>query len=176
MASRDREIDDIEAFLSEEKRLQGPHPAWGRSIYPKELSASWPVEDSLGVVRAEFRFRCPEEDRTTPSMSLLFRQQPIWRIDLGDDALLHLNPPIAERLGLPPTITGPHEHGWPDNAENIRGMTPPDWRLTVRRPISPQMRRLSQALPWLADRIRLLLEPSQRGFDVPPRSDLFGNS
>jgi hypothetical protein len=47
------------------------------------------------------------------------------------------------------------------------------WELPCRRPLAPQIRKLPQAIPWLAERINLTLNPDQRGFDVPPQAALF---
>jgi hypothetical protein len=37
----------------------------------------------------------------------------------------------------------------------------------------PQIRRLEQAVHWLGEQTNLALGREQRGFDVPPKSDLF---
>lgn len=172
-AARDAEIAAIDLFLAEEKRLEGAPPQWGPSERRNELQAVWLVADSLNVTRARLQFRCGRSDRRFPSFSLIFRGNPIWRIDLVAQDTRERNPPWARELGLPPVLLGSHGHEWPDNREHLRTM-PPDWTLPCRRPLPAAIRRLDQALPWFAERIRLELLPDQRGFDVPPQAELFG--
>ena len=127
----------------------------------------------MGVVRGQLRFRCFTNDTKHPSISLLFRNNAIWRIDVDGPEKLARNPPWAESLGLPATITGVHMHGWPDHREYMANPDVPWGNLPCRRPILDPIRTLIQALPWFADCVNLEIDPLQRGFDVPPQSDLF---
>jgi hypothetical protein len=164
------DIDEIDAFYSEAKRLQGPPPHWAENSRG-ELSASWNIEDSVGIVRAHLRFRCSRPYRQFPSFSLICRGNLVCRVDLVPATECKFNPVGAASLGLPAKVCGPHLHGWPDNREYVRsaglGHVP------YRRPLPIQVRRLPLAIFWLADQINLTIGPDQRGFDVPPQATLF---
>ncbi len=164
------DIDEVDAFFAEAQRLQGPPPLWTENSRG-ELSASWSVEDSIGIVRAHFRFRCPKFSRQWPSLSLIYRGNLVCRVDLVPQSESKPNPIGAASLGLPPMVIGSHFHGWTDNREYVRsaGLG----RMPYRRPLPPQVRRLSQAIYWLANEINLAIEQDQRGFDVPPQGSLF---
>jgi hypothetical protein len=107
-----------------------------------------------------------------PSVSLIFRNNPVWRIDIDAAANAHWNPYWAHSLGLDPVVRGPHAHERRDNRGHVLNIFP-EWDMPCKRPIPKSIRRLSQALPWFATRINLELKPEQRGFDVPPQAELF---
>jgi hypothetical protein len=165
------DILEIDAFMAELKSLQGPPPTWQDAGRPGELSATWNVADAIGVVRAQLRFRCPKHQRQWPSISLVYRQALIYRVDLVPPTECKPNPIGAHALGLPATVCGPHCHSWPDNRSYVHSAGP--GHMPYRRPIHAQVRRLPQALLWLAVEINLNVEPDQRGFDVPPQGELF---
>lgn len=170
-ALREVDAEEIDRFLAEEKHLDGTEPMWQEASRPGELSAVWNVRDSLGISRAHLRFRHPKAWRAGPSVSVIFRNQAIWRIDLVEPEACKFNPPGAERLGLPPVVYGSHCHTWPDNRAYL--LSQDQWALPYRRPLDGPIRRLPQAIASLAGAINLVLEPHQRGFDVPPQADLF---
>ena len=172
-AMRNSEVAAVDAFLSDRKQLRGGPPTWQQSEHRvRELHAVWGIQDSLGIERAQLRFRCYSNNRLFPSVSLIFRSKPIWRIDIVPMDECKFNPPWARRLGLPATVCGPHGHEWRDNREHIlREYT--TWDIPCRRPLPLNVRRLTQVIPWFAEQIALDLHPDQRGFDVPPQSDLF---
>jgi hypothetical protein len=169
-AIRDTEAAEIDAFLAEEKRLEGV-PLWHDSAFPGEKDAVWNIHDSLDIVRATLRFRCPLRARAWPSMSLVFRGNAIWRIDLVAPGAWKPNPAGAAALGLPPHVWGSHSHTWYDNRDHL--LSQDQWGLPYRRPLPVAIRRLPQAIASLAADVNLLLEPDQRGFDVPPQAELF---
>jgi hypothetical protein len=113
------DIDEIDAFYSEAKRLQGPAPHWAENSR-SELSASWNIEDSIGIVRAHLRFRCSRPYRQFPSFSVICRGNLVGRVDLVPATECKFNPVGAASLGLPAQVCGPHLHGWPDNREYVR--------------------------------------------------------
>jgi hypothetical protein len=164
------EVAEVDAFLADEKTLEGV-PVWRESPRPRELSAVWNIQDSLGIGRASLRFRCPRVTRAWPSISLIFRGNPIWRIDLVAADAWKPNPPGAAALGLPPEVRGSHSHTWIDNRAYI--LSQDLWGLPYRRPLPVAIRRLPQAVASLAAAINLLLGDDQRRFDVPPQTDLF---
>jgi hypothetical protein len=100
------DIEEIDAFVAEPKHLQGPLPQWRVSTRPGEYEATWNIEDSIGIVRAQLRFRCPKANRSCPSVSLVFRGSPIWRIDLELPDVWKLNPLDAQTIGLPARLQG----------------------------------------------------------------------
>jgi hypothetical protein len=171
-ASRASDVASVDEWLLASKRLVGGHPSW-RDGFSTERQAIWLIEESNGVRRAQLRFRVPLRHRTSPSISVLFRDRVIWRLDLVDGVVVKYNPPSAEALGLPAIVRSTHEHRWDDNRDHILGGAP--WgQLPNRRPCAVQLRRLPQALPALAANINLTILPENRDFDVPPPTDLFG--
>ena len=144
---------------------------WRDSVWPGEKDAVWHIIDSLDIVRATLRFRCPRLARAWPSVSLVFRGNAIWRIDLVASDTWKPNPAGAAALDLPPKVRGSHSHTWPDNRAHL--LRQDQWGLPYRRPLPVAVRRLPQAIATLAADVNLILEPDQRGFDVPPQTDLF---
>lgn len=165
------DIAAADEYLAERKALHGPIPQWRKSTFDGEQEAIWNIEDSVGILRGQLRFRFPRPFRAFPSISVIFRTNSIWRIDLAPPDLCKSNPFGAMQLGLPATVCGSHGHEWPDNRDFV--LRSPTWHLPHRRPIQPQIKRLPQALYFLADQINLVINSDQRGFDVPPQSDLF---
>ncbi|HLH49233.1 MAG TPA: hypothetical protein VKV96_07830 [Roseiarcus sp.] len=170
-ASRASDVKAVDAFLEEVgKTLQGAPPPWIPGRDGIELMAIWNIEDSLGIVRAHLRFRVDPQNRSYPSVSLIFRNNSAWRIDLEASTVCKPNPLWAQAVGAPSTVCGSHCHSWPDNRDHILGQEL--WELPCRSPLPPQVRRLPQAVLWLAERVNLTLSPDQRDFDVPPQASL----
>jgi hypothetical protein len=169
-AGRQMDVDEIDAFYAEAKRLQGPPPHWAENSRG-ELSASWNIEDAIGIVRAHLRFRCSRQHRQFPSVSVIYRGGLVYRLDLVDPSECKFNPLGALALNLPAKVCGPHIHGWDDNREYVRSVGL--GHMPYRRPLPAQVRRLPQAMLWLAESINLAVAPDQRGFDVPPQAYLF---
>jgi hypothetical protein len=165
------EIDEIDAFLCEPKRLQGSPPLWQKASWGDDWEAIWNIEDSLGIVRGQLRCRFPRPYREFPSLSIIFRGNPVYRVDFTPPEICKSNPLTAALHGLPARVCGSHCHTWEDNRDFV--LSADIWWLPCRRPIQPQIRRLPQALYWLADQVNLEVGSEQRGFDVPPQTDLF---
>ena len=169
-AAVDAEIAAINEFLDQPKRLRGLLPIWGKTGFSQELGASWPIEDDIGVILAQLKFRCWPSRTSYPSLNLIMRRRLVWRIDLVPPDEQKANPIWAQSFGLPGIVRGSHGHEWPDHQENVRQTG--DWQLLARRPLPHNITTLEQLLPWFAGRINLELESGQRGFDVPPQSEL----
>ena len=170
---RSSEVQAVDAFLLEPKRLREGLPLWVQPEYRmREIHATWLIIDLLGSERAQPRFRCPSLRRKYPSVSVIFRTHTVWRVDIVPPNECKYNPIWAERLGLPSTVCGPHGHEWPDNRDHLL-KEHTTWVIPCRRPLPPGIRRLEQVLPWLCDRVGIELLPEQRGFEVPPQHDLF---
>lgn len=171
-AVRDAEILEVNAFVAERKRLRGPPPLWFPSGWKTELQSVWIVEDLQGVARAQLRLVCQRSANPYPTINLVFRNHPIWRVEIEDPPKPHFNPLWAAALGLPPIVTGSHEHSWPDNRDHVATIAP-DWEIPARRPLKPQVRRMPQALASFASAINLELDSVQHMFDVPSQSEMF---
>ena len=169
-AAMDAEIAVVNEFLDQPKKLRGLRPKWAKSGFSQEWAASWQIENDIGVVRAQLKFRCWPTRPSYPSLNLIMRQRPVWRIDLVPPDQQEANPIWAQRLELPGIVRGSHCHEWTDNREYIRQTG--DWQLPARRPLPHNITTLEQLLPWFAERINLELGPDQRGFDVPPQAEL----
>jgi hypothetical protein len=172
-AAREAEVLDVDALLGEPKRLAASIPAWNLTARRTSYDASWTVEDVNGVARAQLRFNCRRSANPCPTIVLVWRSRPIWRIELADSSSSHRNPPWARRIRLPPIVSGPHEHRWPDNREHVR-RTAPYWDIPGRRPLTgPASAGLPQALAAFASAINLTIDSSQSAFDVPPQGEMF---
>jgi hypothetical protein len=168
----EKECAAVDDFLSRDKFLVGSPPQWRVSSRQADYEAIWNIQNDLGIEVGQLRFRCPRASAQWPSASLLFQGNPVYRVDLVDGKECKFNPYDAGAYGLQPRVCGPHEHNWKDNRYHVL-MNGFDG-LPYRRSIQPQIRRVEQILPWLADQIRLKLDPAQRLFDGPPQRELFG--
>jgi hypothetical protein len=83
---------EIDAFLAEPKTLQGPLPQWSEGSRKGESSASWNLEGSIGIVRAELRFRCATQRRQFPSIAVLYKQVLAFRVDIVPPDECKMNP------------------------------------------------------------------------------------
>lgn len=152
------------------KRLSGAPPEFGMSTFNRdgqyEREAIWPIADSLGVVTTgQLRFVVRPGLQLGPSISVIFNRQALARLDFVPPQECEPNPLWAASLGLPATVCGPHFHGWQHNRLHV--LQRERWELPCREALAPQLRRFEQALPWLADRLNLVLTAEQRSFDVP---------
>lgn len=165
------DVSAVDDFLARPKTLKGDPPIWSVSARTAELSAIWSISDDLGVEAGHLRFKFPRGTRGSVSVSVIFGGDPIWRVDLAAIHECKFNLHDAYMYGLPSKVCGPHEHAWPDNRDYvmINGFS----QLPYRRPIEAQLRRTGQLLPWIADRIGIILEPEQRAFDDPAQAELF---
>lgn len=168
-ATRIAEVDAVDAFLLTPKSLSGPPPLWRTGTWGGEFIAIWNVLDEFDAPVAQIRCTARETNTSVTAMNLIYRGNPIWRVDIDEPSVCHDNPHNAHYLGLPPVVCGAHEHAWPINRDHL--ISQDAWTLPYRRQVG--VRRLSQALPLLADQINLTLTPEQRTFDGPTRADLF---
>jgi hypothetical protein len=164
------EVADVDAFLAEHKRLSGQAPLWSPGGWRSDLQAIWIVEDMHGAAIATLRFTCRKARNTYPSINLIFRNRPIWRVEIEDPPVRHRNPPWAASLGLPAFVEGSHEHAWHDNRAHVE--MSPDWDIPARRPLHGQIKRLPAALASFADAANIELKPDQYLFDVPPQAEM----
>jgi len=165
------DVQPVDDFLAREKRLVGPPPLWVAARRSWECSAQWPIINDLGIQVGELRFKAANGSNASDSVSVIFRSNPIWRMDLAPMTTCEPNPPYGRWLELPAQVCGPHEHRWPDNRQHVidNGFS----ELPFRRALAANLKRFEQMLPYLANEINLILEPDQRSFDGPPQKDMF---
>lgn len=164
------ELQSVGSFLlAKGKRLDGDQPAWSKQG-KGDFQAIWPIVEADGRIRSQLRFRVNPDYRDFPSISLIFRDRNITRMDLVSSTECERNPVSAFKLGLPPVVCGPHLHLWGDNEQAVA--TSGTWELPVRRPLTDPITSLRQMFFRFCDLVNISLEHSQRDFIDPPR-DLF---
>lgn len=166
------DIAEIDAFIAENKTLEdleGSTPEW-EDGHAGELSGTWNVVDSVGLIRAQLRFRCPKSRPQFSSISLIYKGNLITRLDLVPPDECKPNMPAAAAFGLPPHVCGPHWHPWEFNRSYVESAG--FGRIPYREPLPPQIRKLPQGLLFLGDRINLSIAPGQRDFDIPPQGEM----
>lgn len=164
------DVQEVDDFLARPKSLSGDPPQWKIAARQVQLSAQWIMLNDLGIAVGKLRFNRARDQTTFDGAVVIFRECPIWRVDLEPAWRCEHNPPGASALGLEPIVCGPHEHEWPDNRNHVASTGVCE--LPYRRKLQPKIRRFHQLLPYLCDRINLRLEPQQRSFDHPPQGEL----
>lgn len=175
MAIDETQLLAVDRFLSDpNKVLDGPQPAWVLSTGYNDYQLSWPIlEEDTGFIRSSLKFRVPMEDYYYPSVGLIFRNEPISRLDRTRPSSCEPNPNYASRLGLPARVCGPHVHAWSDNRLHVA--TTGKWELPARRPVADNMTRLEQMFFWFCDYASVRIEHENRRLYLPERG-LFGGS
>ena len=162
------DLVEIDQYIAEPKFLVDGLPNWTASSRPPDKEASWEIKDQHGIIKAHLRFRFTYTD--SPSISLIYRNFPIWRIDFAPNTICKPNPPDAYQLNLSPEVCGTHEHSWPDNRQYV--LMNGFGSLPYRRSIRVQIRKLPQALADFSDRLNIELTYDQRLFDIPAETEL----
>lgn len=126
----------------------------------------WSIKDDLGIIgKGQVRFAFRPLDRHCPSISLIYGQRSIVRVDLENPEACEFNPSWAAGYGLPPRVCGSHVHRWEDNRDHVASQD--EWGLPCRFPLPPQVRKIDQGLGWLAEYANITLDSDQHGFDIP---------
>lgn len=167
--SRLSEVTTVDAFLADAKSLDGPPPVWIDGNWGGFYSAIWNIKDSLGLAVGSLQFRAEKAKRFNVSVSVIYRNRPVWRVDI--DHAIHENPHNAWMMDLKPIIRAPHSHPWPLNRAHLTSQD--QWTLPYARELPASIRRIDQALLALAQDINLTIEPEQRSFEGPRQGDLF---
>lgn len=172
-ANRPVEVADIDALLSDPKKLRGRPPEWTPTGWRSNYQATWIVEDSAGAARATLRFTCRKGLVMNPSIAMVFRERLVWLLEFEEPPLPqpHRNPPWAASLKLPAEIYGSHEHTWTDNRDHLLNYST-DWELPCRRSLNRKITKFPQALAAFAASVGIELESEQRLFDIPPQREL----
>ena len=170
--SRQTELAEVDDFLASDKFLDERLPTWTGDLRPDEWTARWAIRDDIGVIRAgtELRFRSLRVRASQFSISVLYRGQPVYRLDMVDPTEAKLNPPDAYRFDLSARIVGSHIHAWIDNRTYI--LANGFGSLPYRRQIPISLRRVPHALMQIAQEINIHVTPQQASFDLPPQGDL----
>ncbi len=163
------DIHRIDLFLDAEKRLSENEPGWF-TMQNGRWASTWPVIDVHGVTLGSLSFRVDPKYPDYPSVSLVYGERSVCRVDLAPPTMIKLNPPWA--LGLSPTVAGNHVHSWRDNRDRV--LATGVWTLQARREVEHAVKRVPQMLRWFADHINLTLYGSQYGFEFKPDRNLFG--
>jgi hypothetical protein len=165
------EAEEIDRFLASQKWLDGPEPEWRvKSFFKRdgnqEYEAVWSIKDDIGIVgKGQLRFAFRPWNRAEPSVSIVYGQRNVARVDFVESWKCELNPHWAATLGIPAKVCGNHAHKWEDNRPYI--LSQERWHLPCRVPLPPQVRRLPQGLGWLAEYANIHLGPGQHEFDIP---------
>lgn len=165
------EIYKINRFLeSKQKTLEGLGPDW--KVTPRgDFQAIWSIVEENGLVRSHLRFRVSRNYVEFPSISLIFGDKNVSRVDLVEASACELNPIEAARLGLPSRVCGPHFHCWGDNRDIVQRTA--NWQnLPIRRPINDNITSLTQLFLWFCNEINITITSDSKKFVEPPR-DLF---
>jgi hypothetical protein len=165
------DVAAVDEFLVRPKTLRGGLPEWIDSGHDGEIQAHWDIADELGIISAHVRFKIVKKWIGYPSVSIIWGGSSIWRFDVAPSEIVKANPPSAVDLGLPPFMAGSHEHAWTDNRAAILQGAP--WGLPIRRALPPQVRKVSQVLPQLAERPNITLTAEQYDFETPSKPSLF---
>jgi hypothetical protein len=168
IVTRQSDVEAVDSFLAAGKRLGGEAPEFGPTNFSRkgayENCARWPLVDELGIaIGAEFLFVA--RARGEHSVSVLWRQRPICRLDIVASNECKSNPYFARDFNLPARVCGSHFHAWEHSRAHI--LSQHGWELPCREPLPPQIRRFEQAWLWLADRLHLVLSVEERSFELP---------
>jgi hypothetical protein len=167
-AVRQTEIEAVDRFLAVTKSLEGAPPEFGPSGFVRrkqsEWAAVWPIAEDGLITTGQLRFVLRPGGEYRLTISVIFASNCVCRLDMVPPAECESNPVWAARSGLPALVCGAHFHDWEINRQHVMEN---GWTLPIREPLPPQVRKIDQALPWLAQRINLVLTPEQRQFDVP---------
>ncbi len=162
----DPTIEEVDQFVREFKTLAGFMPAEWIQHHGWSWSVRWGVLDALQVQQAELVFEI-NPALTKPSITMIFRKQPIYRVDIVPMSECKWNDWGALELGLPARVCGSHTHGWNDNrlfiASNGFGELP------FRRPVDVADTKFIRALEIVAKDLNIHVDPAQRVGCEPPR-------
>lgn len=164
------EIDD---FLTTPKWLLGAQPIWRQNGTLDRLDGRWAIEEADGVSRAYLAFRLNRVSTDEPSVSLIFSNRPVCRIDIKSMEDSDGNPIQARKFGLPGQVYGPHIHRWDYNREYVLEALPPDeWQIPIKEQISPLTQTLGHILAMICTHCGIEFTPEQRDVTLPPRERL----
>ena len=161
----------VDAFLaSDDKTLEGSQPDWAYNSGYGDYQLSWPIKDG-GRIRSKLKFRIPVDDPEYPSISILFRNRMVTRIDRVRNSECEPNPPYAHHHGLPARVCGTHVHKWIHNRLHVERSGA--WELPAREPLSDNITSVRQMFFWLCDHANVMI-PSEERVLILPDLGFFG--
>jgi hypothetical protein len=165
----DVEVAEVDAFITSYKALDGLMPEWVDHQH-RNWQVRWGIHDEHEIQRGEL---CITSNLNLTQISLvaIYKQRIFYRLDVVPTAEVHPNPFGAAALGLPPSVSGPHIHGWLQNREYVRinGFG----QLPYRSPITASVQTVSDGLGWIAQDLNLIVTAEQRVCSAPRQTKLF---
>lgn len=159
------ELSTVDAFMaSQDKILDGSQPEWAFNPGYGDYQLSWPIKDG-GRTRSKLKFRIPSDDPEYPSISIIFRNKMVTRIDRVRKSECEPNPPYAHRYGLPARVCGTHVHKWHHNRLHVErsGI----WELPAREPLTDNITSVKQMFFWLCDHANVIIPHDERVLILP---------
>ncbi|RIX31581.1 hypothetical protein D3M59_00715 [Sphingomonas edaphi] len=110
---------------------------------------------------------------TQLSISVIYNQRPIFRLDVVPDNERKENPFAVRRYApsLPREVCGPHTHPWVEHREWVRAQGLGE--LPFRKPLVGSVTSFEHALDIVADAVNLTLAAGQRSVALPAQAGLF---
>lgn len=163
----DAQVAEVDAYIEAYKAPDGVQPHWvavrGRG---RDWEATWPLVGTDGIASGYIKLESNAR-QTEIGISVIFRGQPIFRIDIVPDDRSEGNPLSARKYAphLPAAFRGSHVHAWSDQRAWVRehGLG----ELPFRRPLAPVPANLDRAFELLSVEINLTLLSDQRGIEMP---------
>ena len=142
-----RLCQEIDAFLMARKWLRESQPLWTASSRPNQLEAIWPIEEPGDICRAYLSFRHSRTSTTEPSVTLVYGENMVCRIDVKNAQSSDKNPALSLELGLPGRVTGTHIHRWEHNREFVLRLSSSErWNIPIKEEISQSTRTVGHIL------------------------------
>lgn len=162
------QVSAASSFVSDPgKLLDGHQPHWIYARGYMDWQLTWPILQADGSTRSHVKLRVKPAERERSSVSLIFRRQPLARLDLAPADECKPNHPAALEYGLPPRVCGVHLHSWEFNHPIITKTG--DWQLPVREPISGGIQSLETMLRWMCTRYQITIADHTGGLEMPPK-------
>lgn len=172
-ADKIRLCGEIELFLAAPKSLMGPQPIWRTNGVENRIDGNWAILEDTGVSRAKLAYRLNRASTDQPSVSLIYEDNPICRVDIKPKDESDGNPWQARRFGLPAQVYGPHIHRWPYNKEYVLEALPPhEWDIPIKEEISPTTQTLGHILALICSQCGIEFTSEQRDVCAPSRERL----
>lgn len=155
------------AFIADPgKILDGHQPHWIYAGGYKDWQLTWPITQADGSTRAHIKLRVKYAERYRMSVNLIFRRQPLARLDSAPDDECKPNHPAAREHGLPAQVCGLHLHPWELNHPVI--VSTGAWELPVREPVDEGIQTLETMLRWLCERYLITVTDHSGALEMPP--------
>ena len=168
--------EEIDAFLAIVKWLRGYMPEWTPGSRRNQMVSYWPVmEEGRDESRAYLVFSIYGSAQDQPSVSPIYRNWEVCRVDVKPKNDRDFNPEYALRFGLPKAVFGTHIHLWEHNREYVLNELSPDrWRIPNKMPISQSARKVRHILPCICNHCGIYLNSGQRDVYPPRRKEFAG--